>query len=179
MDEADVRPKATEAEERQQPAETAPGDGAPAAPQAAEEEPEPAAAAEPAAEEEPAAAEEPAPAAARLQLVPELPRLARTPIAAYAGAWVALTAATVALLQGRGYPPDLAAYRWLVLAALVLAALSPLVVVAEWLLSRRVSLVRTGLLPRSMLWTAAVAAFGVALWWAALTVLDALRLGWL
>ena len=111
--------------------------------------------------------------------VPARARAARVPLALYGSAWIALAAATFVLLRTAQYPHEAPEYRYVALAGVALVAASPLVWLVEWLLSRHDAEDRRGIVMRTMLWTAGIAAVGMSICIAVLTLLDALRLGWL
>lgn len=118
---------------------------------------------------------------------PSLPLLARLrdmcawPFIAYAAIWLLFAVAVVfglrpSALQGTvvGSPY----YPAGVIVGAALAAAGPLLVLVVWLVARRAEgRSRTGLLASVSLRGAAATLFGVALWWAALLLLDFFRLG--
>ncbi len=120
-------------------------------------------------------AETPAPARARV---------ARWPFALYAILWVSLAVATYFLLQGP--QADIPAFRqeaypYLLLGGLVLMLLGPLLSVLLWFVAWRKAKPedRGGLFTRSMIRGAAITFLGVAAWYAALNLVDVIRLGWI
>ncbi len=161
---------------------------APEQPEVAAEEPP---AEEPSAEEPPAAvadapAEE-APPAAGAPVVPEPARppavgVAAWPFLLYLAAWAALAATTGVALTA----PDAAAvpvedprYPALLLAGLVLTACGPALVAATWLAAwaRAEKGCRGGLFTTALVRGASATLFGVLVWWGALLLVDAVRLG--
>lgn len=104
------------------------------------------------------------------------------PFLAYLGAWVALTGLAVwQLLQ---LPPSEAsyesqAYALTVIGGLIMTAVGPLLILAVWFAvwSGRPSNERSGLLTSSLLKGAIATLCGAVLWWAALIIVDYLRLG--
>ncbi len=104
------------------------------------------------------------------------------PFLAYLAAWIVLTGLAVwQLLQ---LPPNEAAYEsqayaLTVLGGLIMTAVGPLLILAVWFAvwSGRPSNERSGLLTSSLLKGAIATLFGAVLWWAALIIVDYLRLG--
>lgn len=126
-------------------------------------------------------AEQPAPAepvpAPRRSPVPWWPYLA------YVGCWAALAGGLVfvGMRTGSSYLPENSIYPALLLAGLTLAVCGPLLGLFAWLLARRrlEKGARTGLLTAAFLRASMFTLGGVALWWLAIVLVDALRLGWL
>lgn len=105
------------------------------------------------------------------------------PYLTYLGLWLVLGIAMVVLSNRLGDPylPESGAYPPLLLGGLLLAVCGPFIGVAGWGIARK-SLAeehRSGLLSAALLRAAAFTLGGVALWWAALVLVDALRLGWI
>jgi len=104
------------------------------------------------------------------------------PFLAYLGAWMVLTGLAVwQLLQ---LPPTHVAYEsqvygYMVLGGLIMTAVGPLLILAVWFAvwSGRSSGQRAGLLTSALLKGALVTLSGAILWWAALIIIDYLRLG--
>jgi len=104
------------------------------------------------------------------------------PFLAYLGAWIVLTGLAVwQLLQ---LPPNEAAYEsqtyaLTVLGGLIMTAVGPLLILAVWFAvwAGRPSDQRSGLLTSSLLKGAIATLCGAVLWWAALIIVDYLRLG--
>ncbi len=111
---------------------------------------------------------------------PERVRTPWRPFVAYGVAWVIFAAATVVLLGDVPREATIVGqpeYPGVLLAGTVLALMGPLVALlvwgATWYRARR----RSGsIFASSVLRAAIVLLFGVALWWAALTYVDVLRL---
>jgi hypothetical protein len=104
------------------------------------------------------------------------------PFLLYLTAWAALAAATIVLLTGPGaatVPVDDPSYPGLLLAGLTLAACGPVLSLVTWLVAwaRAVPECRGGLLTIALVRGASATLFGVVAWWAALLLVDALRLG--
>ena len=104
------------------------------------------------------------------------------PFLLYLMAWAALVAATIVVLTG----PDAATvpvedplYPTLLLAVLTLAVCGPVLSLVTWLVARAraVPECRGGLLTTALVRGSAATLFGVVAWWAALLLVDALRLG--
>jgi len=130
------------------------------------------------------AEEEPAEAEAEPVAMPARPRspVAAWPFLVYLALWAGLVTATVLLLTGpdaADVPFDDPVYPLFLLSALLLVACGPLLSGVVWLVARarRERGDRSGLLTTALIRGAAVTLFGVVAWWAALLLVDALRLG--
>lgn len=104
------------------------------------------------------------------------------PFLLYLFAWAGLVAATVVLLTGldsMAVPVDDPSYPTLLLVGLTLAACGPALSLAVWIVARAraVPECRGGLLTIALVRGASATLFGVVAWWAALLLVDALRLG--
>ncbi|MBW6469319.1 MAG: hypothetical protein K0B85_09215, partial [Coriobacteriia bacterium] len=104
------------------------------------------------------------------------------PFVLYLMVWAGMVAATIVVLTGPGdasVPVDHPAYPALLLAGLTLAACGPLLSFAVWIVARAraVRECRGGLLTTALVRGASATLFGVVAWWAALLLVDALRLG--
>jgi len=128
----------------------------------------------------------PAPAVAAVSQVPEptatVGQVPWWPFLVYMGAWVVLAAAAVwQLLQ---LPADQVvyespAYVMTILGGLIMTAMGPLLILAVWLGTRasRSPQERHGLLTSALMKGALVTLSGAVIWWAALVIIDYLRLG--
>lgn len=104
------------------------------------------------------------------------------PFLLYLMAWAALAAATVVLLTGPNasdIPVEDPFYPNVLLAGLALVGFGPVLSIAVWLVARARAApeCRGGLLTTSLVRGASATLFGVVAWWAALLLVDALRLG--
>lgn len=104
------------------------------------------------------------------------------PFLLYLMAWAGVAAATVVLLTGphsAAVPVEDPAYPVLLLVGLTLVACGPTLSVVVWLVARAQASpgCRSGLLVTSLVRGASATLFGVLAWWAALLLVDALRLG--
>lgn len=104
------------------------------------------------------------------------------PFVLYLVTWAGLAATTVLLLTNPGaasVPVEDPVYPTLLLAGLVLVGCGPVLSLAVWLMARARALpeCRGGLLTASLVRGASAALFGAVAWWAALLLVDALRLG--
>lgn len=104
------------------------------------------------------------------------------PFLAYLGAWIVL--AGFAVWQLLQLPPAHVAYEslvygYMVLGGLIMTAVGPLLILAVWLAvwSGRSAGERAGLLTSALFKGALVTLCGAVLWWAALIIVDYLRLG--
>lgn len=96
--------------------------------------------------------------------------------------WVALSSLTVMLLHGpasAAVPLENPTYPALLVAALVCVALGPLLSFSVWLIARSKAPAdcRSGLLTTALVRGAAATLAGILMWWGALLIVDALRLG--
>jgi hypothetical protein len=156
-----------------EPAEVAPEPAAetPAEPEPAEVAPEPAA-------ETPAEpAQEPAPV-----LVPEVSSdiAPAWPFLAHGGLWVVFSGLLLWKMLGipEGVPTyEATYYPFFLLAGLTLTAVGPFLIVAVWLSLKRRAKSPKDLFISAMYRGAVATMAGVALWWAALLVIDQIRLG--
>lgn len=149
---------------------------------AAEPEPEPASEAEPDVELAPDAEPDPELEDLLGQIAEPSPRVPWWPFLAYGVLWIGLVvyAATQISTAETAMPAvEQAAYPYVVLAGLVLALLGPLASIVVWVVVwKRAGAGRRGGLFTSAFVRGSVATLlGVAVWWGALYVLDALRLG--
>jgi hypothetical protein len=108
--------------------------------------------------------------------------LAGWPFLLYLMAWAGLAAATVVLLSGpdsAAVPVDDPSYPILLLVGLTLAVCGPVLSLVVWVVARAraVPECRGGLLTTALVRGASATLFGVVAWWAALLLVDALRLG--
>ena len=104
------------------------------------------------------------------------------PFVLYLMAWAGMAAATIVLLTGPGaaaVPVEDSAYPVLLLTGLTLAMCGPVLSLAVWIVARAraVPECRGGLLTTALVRGASATLFGVVAWWAALLLVDALRLG--
>lgn len=104
------------------------------------------------------------------------------PFLLYLMAWAGVAAATVVTLTGpepAAVPVEDPVYPTLLLAGLTLAACGPVLSLVVWLVARARATpeCRSGLLVTALVRGAAATLFGVVAWWAALLLVDALRLG--
>ncbi|MDF1542028.1 MAG: hypothetical protein RQ731_03135 [Anaerosomatales bacterium] len=104
------------------------------------------------------------------------------PFVLYLMVWAGMAAATVVILTGPGaaaVPVDDPAYPVVLLVGLTLAACGPLLSLTVWIVARAraVPECRGGLLTTALVRGASATLFGVVAWWAALLIVDALRLG--
>lgn len=104
------------------------------------------------------------------------------PFLAYLGAWIVLAAAAVwRLLQlpATQVAYESQAYALTVLGGLIMTAVGPLLIVTVWITewARRPKSQRAGLLTSALLKGALVTLTGAIIWWAALIIVDYLRLG--
>ncbi|MBS3956633.1 MAG: hypothetical protein KGZ40_03755 [Clostridiales bacterium] len=119
---------------------------------------------------------------------PECPPRSQTggvawwPFFANLAGWAGLVAATVYLLggpQATTVPLENPAYPVLLLAAVTLTAFGPLMALFVWLVawSAAAPECRSGLLTTALVRGAGATAAGVLVWWAALIIVDSIRLG--
>ena len=104
------------------------------------------------------------------------------PFLVYLAAWAALAASTGLVLTGADATPmplDDPRYPALLLTGLVLAACGPLLALVTWVVAfaRTEKGCRGGLLTIALVRGASATLFGVIVWWGALILVDALRLG--
>lgn len=105
------------------------------------------------------------------------------PFLVYLGLWVALVVAmvVVSVRLGGPYLPESRTYPPMLLVGLVLAVAGPFTGLGVWFTGRDALPhgERGDLLSAALVRAAAFTLGGVALWWAALVLTDALRLGWI
>ncbi|MBE0416348.1 MAG: hypothetical protein IBX63_01105 [Coriobacteriia bacterium] len=104
------------------------------------------------------------------------------PFLLYLMVWAGMAAATVVLLTGpdsAAVPVDDLSYPTLLLVGLTLAACGPVLSLTVWLVARAQAApeCRGGLLTTALVRGSSATLFGVVAWWAALLLVDALRLG--
>ncbi|MCL2503227.1 MAG: hypothetical protein FWE94_01235 [Coriobacteriia bacterium] len=102
------------------------------------------------------------------------------PFFAYGGLWVVFSAflGWQLLFVNRTISAlDVPSYAWATWAGVGITALSPVLILAVWLVARSKNTNRVGLLSQSMMFGALSAFFGVVLWLAVVTVADFVRLG--
>lgn len=104
------------------------------------------------------------------------------PFLAYLGAWVVLASAAVwQLLQlpANQVAYESTAYSLTILGGLIMMAVGPLLILAVWFSVRatRSAVDRSGLLSSSLIQGALVTLGGAVIWWAALVIVDYMRLG--
>jgi hypothetical protein len=104
------------------------------------------------------------------------------PFLLYLMAWAGLAATTIVLLSGpdsAAVPVDDPSYPILLLVGLTLAVCGPVLSLVVWVVARAraVPECRGGLLTTALVRGASATLFGVVAWWAALLLVDALRLG--
>jgi hypothetical protein len=165
--------------------ESRPGNTQPTADEVSDEE----SVAEGPAAEQSVAAEAPLPVVPAAEPAPTEPAPCRPksylpgwPFLLYLMAWAGLAATTVVLLAGPDSAPvpvDDPFYPTLLLAGLTLAACGPVLSLVVWVVARAraVPECRGGLLTIALVRGASATLFGVVAWWAALLLVDALRLG--
>lgn len=104
------------------------------------------------------------------------------PFLVYLAAWVALAAATVFALttpDAVAVPVNDPRYPGLLLVGITLAALGPVLTILTWAVAFWTTAkgCRGGLLTTALVRGASSTLFGVLVWWGALLLVDALRLG--
>ncbi len=113
---------------------------------------------------------------------PPVATLAWWPFLAYLTTWAALVGASVYLLAGpeAAYIPlENPAYPMLLLAVVTLTACGPLLAILVWAVAwtKNAPGCRGGLLANALVRGASTTLFGVLAWWAAIVVIDQIRLG--